>query len=104
MEQIYFFYLEMALRKEDDLHIYAFKNVSHIPASKLIEIFNINLIKDPHILEGYFLTKTNYRKHKKYISEKIGPINLDVFEYSLQQYVAKDFEWVRKLYKESMME
>jgi hypothetical protein len=94
----------MALKKEDDLNIYAFENVSHIPTKKLIEIFNINLNQDPYLLEGYFLTKTMYRKHKKFIDENIGQINLDVFEYCLRQYAADDFKSVRKLYKQNLME
>lgn len=103
-KKYYFFELEIALRKEDDLNIYAFENVSHIPTSKLIEIFNINLDKDPDLAEGYVLTKAIYKKHKKYIEENIGQINLDVFEYCLRQYVTEDFKTVRKLYKESLME
>lgn len=100
----YFFYLEIALKKEDDLNIYAYENISHIPTNKLVEIFKINLKKDPQILEGYFLTKTNYQKHKKYIKENIGQINLDIFEYTLQQYATEDFLEVRKKYKENLME
>ncbi len=103
-KKYYFFNLEIALRKEDDLNIYAYENVSHIPTSKLIEIFNISLDKDPYLLEGYFLTKTNYRKHKKYIEKYIGQINLDVFEYCLRQYATDNFEEIRKLYKEDLME
>jgi hypothetical protein len=64
-KRYYFFNIEIALRKADDLNIYAYENVSHIPTSKLIEIFNINTEKDPYLLEGYFLTKTNYKKYKK---------------------------------------
>ena len=60
--------------------------------------------EDPYILEGYFLTKTSYKKHKKYIAENIGQMNLDVFEYCLRQYIADDFKEVRKLYKETLME
>jgi hypothetical protein len=56
----YFFYLELALKGIDDLRIYASENISHIPTKKLIEIFNINLKKDPHISKGYMLTKTSY--------------------------------------------
>lgn len=100
----YFFYLEIALRKPGDLNIYAFENVSHISTAKLIEIFNINLEKDPQLLEGYFLTKTTFRRYKKYFDENIGLINLDVFEYCLRQYVTDDIKDVRKLYKESLME
>jgi hypothetical protein len=103
-KRYYFFNIEIALRKVDDLNIYAYENVSHIPTSRLIEIFNINLEKDPYLLEGYFLTKANYKKHKKYISENIGQINLDVFEYCLRQYVSSDFNETRKLYKEDLME
>jgi hypothetical protein len=103
-KRYYFFNLEIALRKKDDFHIYAFENVSHIPTSKLIAIFNINLEKDPYILEGYFLTKTNYKKYKKYIEQNIGQINLDIFEYCLRQYVSEDFKEIRKLYKEALME
>jgi hypothetical protein len=104
IKNYYFFYLEMALRKKDDLHIYAFINVSHVPTKKLIEIFKIDLKKDPDIIQGYFLTKTSFKKHKKYITETIGAINLDVFEYCLQQYAASDFKQIRSMYKESLME
>ena len=100
----YFFYLEIALRKKNDSHIYAFENVSHVPTKKLIEIFNIDQKKDPYLLEGYFLTKTIYKKHKKYIFENIGQINLDIFEYCLRQYVSYDFKEIRKFYKEKLME
>ena len=58
------FYLEIALKEADDLNIYGFENLSHIPTKKLIKIFNINLEKDPYILEGYFLTKTSYKSTK----------------------------------------
>ena len=74
----YFFYLEIAIRKSRHLNIYAFENVSHIPTTKLIEIFKIKLEKDPQLPEGYFLTKTSYRKYKKYFDENLGQINLDV--------------------------
>lgn len=100
----YFFYLEMALKDPADLNIYAFINVSHIPAKNLIEIFNINLDKDPNLLEGYFLKKTHYRKHKKYIDKNVGVLNLDVFEYCLRQYGADDFKSIREMYKEDIME
>jgi hypothetical protein len=103
-KQYYFFTLEISLRKTDDLNIYAYENVSHIPTRKLIEIFDIDLETDPYILEGYFLNNENYVKHKKYISENIGQINLDVFEYCLRQYITNEFGEIRKLYKESLME
>ena len=102
--QYYFFYLEMALKDKDDLKIYAQVNISHIPTAKLIEIFNINLKKDPHILNGYTLTKTSHRKHKKYILQEIGQMNLDLFEYSLMQYASSDIKSIRNLYKEDFME
>ncbi len=100
----FFFYVEIALQKEDDYNIYAYENVSHIPTRKLIDIFDINLEKDPHLLEGYFLTKESYSKHIDYINENIGQINLDVFEYCLRQYATDSFDEVRKLYKENMIE
>ena len=100
----YFFYLEMALKDESDSSVYAFINVSHIPTSKLIEIFKINLTKDPQILEGYFLKPTYYKKHKKYIAKEIGQINLKLFEYTLLQYVSHEKEEIRKLYKLKLME
>ena len=103
-KKYYFFYLEIALCASDDAHIYAFENVSHVPTKKLIEIFGINLNKDPNLLEGYFLTKTNHKKHKKYITENIGPLNMNLFEYCLRLYSADDIQEVRKLYKEDFME
>jgi len=104
MPKYYFFYLEIALKDDDDLHVYAFENISHISTQKLIEIFKINLAKDPFILDGYFLTKTNYRKHKKYIDSNMPKINLDKFEYTLRQYVSEEKEEIRKLYKLKLME
>lgn len=103
-KQYYFFYLEIALRNAEDVNIYAFENLSHIPTEKLIEIFKIDVIKDPNLVEGYFLTKTNYRKHKKYIKQNFVTLNLDVFEYCLRQYISYDFKEIRKMYKERLME
>jgi len=104
MKRYYFFNLEIALRKDDDPNVYAYENISHIPTIKLIEVFDIDISKDPHLLEGYFLTKSNYEKHKAFIKKNIGQINLDVFEYCLRHYVTDDFKEVRKLYKEDLME
>lgn len=104
MRSKYFFYLEIALRNPGDANIYAFENISHIPTKKLADIFNIDLIKDPLISGGYFLSKTNYRKHKKYIHDNMLKINLEVFEYCLRLYAADDYKEIRKLYKEDFME
>ncbi|MDP4264021.1 MAG: hypothetical protein Q8941_15945 [Bacteroidota bacterium] len=103
-KKYYFFYLELALRKSNDSNIYGYENVSHISTKKLIEIFNINLDKDPYLSEGYFLTKTKYKKYKKFISANIGQLNLDIFEYSLRLYATDDVKEIRKLYKEDLME
>ncbi len=100
----YFFYLEMASTDPEDLNVYAFTNLSHVPTLKLVEIFKIDLKKDPYILEGYFLTKTQYRKHKKYIEKEFGAINLDKFEYALRQYAGYDKIEIRKMYKLDLME
>lgn len=100
----YFFQLELALRDPKDMHIYAYENLSHIPTKKLVEIFKIDLKKDPNILEGYFLTKSAYRKHKKYLDKELVPLNFDVFEYCLRQYVSDNYSSIRKLYKKSLME
>lgn len=103
-KKYYFFYLEIALKDPSYPYVYSFENVSHIPTAKLIEIFKINLKKDPYILEGYFLRKSYYKKHKKYIDANVCAINLNVFEYCLRQYSASDYNDIRKLYKESLME
>jgi hypothetical protein len=100
----YFFYLELALKDPDDSHIYAFENLSHIPTSKLVEIFDIDLQKDPHIREGYFLTKTNFQKHKEYIKKHFGAINLDKFEYCLRLYCSDDLNAIQELYKVNYLE
>ena len=100
----YFFYLEIALRDPKYKFVYAFENLSHIPTEKLIEIFGIDLKKDPQILEGYFLTKTAYKKHKKYLVKNLPSLELDVFEYCLRLYTSNDASSVRKLYKKSLME
>src|ERR1700749_3467880 len=99
-----FFYLEIALKDEKDLNVYGYANVSHFPTNLLIEIFNINLKKDPNIVEGYMLTKTRYKKYKKYFKGHLHSMNLDVFEYSLRQYATDDYNQVRRLYKEDLME
>jgi hypothetical protein len=100
----YFFYLEVALRRDNKPYVYAFNNVSHVPTGKLVEIFKIDLAKDPHVLKGYLLKKSYYKRHKKFIDQHIGTIDLDVFEYCLRHYVSDDFNEIRKLYKESLME
>ena len=100
----YFFYLEIALKNPKHKYIYAFENLSHIPTKKLVEIFQIDLKKDPAIIEGYPLTKTAYKKHKKYINEYFPSLEFEVFEYCLRCYVADDSSSVRKLYKKSLME
>ncbi len=100
----YFFYLEIALKKKEDLNVYAFENISHIPTNKLIEIFNIKLEKDPYLLEGYLLTKTMYRKHKEYLGQHIGALNLDVFVYCLRLYAGDSYKVIRKLYKKNLLE
>ena len=94
----------MALKDPNDLRIYGFKNISHVPTKKLVEIFNINLRKDPHIMEAYFLTKSRYRKFKKYIDENFGAINLDLFEYSLSNYVGYNKKSIQRKHKLSLME
>ncbi|HSC55088.1 MAG TPA: hypothetical protein VLC98_15760 [Phnomibacter sp.] len=104
MAKYIFFYLEIALRDEEGLNVYAFENISHIPTQQLVDIFKINLDKDPNILDGYFLTKSNYRKYKKYIDANMPTINLDKFEYTLRQYASDKDEEVRKLYKLKLME
>lgn len=100
----YFFKLEMALKDESDSKIYAFINVSHIPTHKLVEIFKIDLAKDPQVLEGYFLKPTYFKKHKEYITKEIGQINLKLFEYCLRQYASDNKKSIRKLYKLKTME
>jgi hypothetical protein len=100
----YFYYLEIALKDPKDSNIYGFENLSHIPASKLIDIFGIDLKVDPNISEGYFLTEAMFEKHKDFISKNFGVINLNVFEYCLRLYGSDDPTAIRKLYKESILE
>lgn len=100
----YFFELEMSLKSKADREIYANINISHIPTQKLIEIFKIDTNKDPLLLNGYVLTKAMFAKHKKYILENIGFINLDMFQYALLQSVSNDDRQIRQYYKESLME
>ena len=104
MGEYVFFYLEIALKDKTDLNICAFENVSHIPTAKLIEIFGIDLKEDPNIIDGYFLTPSLYKKHKKCIDANLPKVNLKVFEYCLRQYGDKDYSSIRKLYKETLME
>jgi len=99
----FIFYLEIALADPKDSKVYAFENISHVPTSKLIEIFEIDLNIDPHISEGYFLTKDRYQQHKSYLDKEIGALNFDVFEYSLRLY-ATDNIGIRRLYKENPLE
>lgn len=102
--KFYFFYLEIALRDPKHKFIYAYENVSQIPTAKLVEIFKIDLKKDPNILDGYFLTQAAYKKHKKYLDRELPSLNFKVFEYCLRLYSSEDFSSIRKMYKESLME
>jgi hypothetical protein len=97
------FYLELALNREDDTNIYAFENVSHIPTNKLIEIFEIDLKKDPELIEGYFLSRESYLKHKTFIDDNLPKINFNLFEYCLRRYsIAEDK--MQTLFKKSLFE
>jgi hypothetical protein len=100
----YFFYLEIALRNPRYKYIFAFENLSHIPTKKLIEIFNIDIGKDPGIIDGYFLTKLAYKKHKKYLDQNLPSLNFNIFEYCLRLYEADDISSIRRMYKKSLME
>jgi len=102
--KFYFFYLEIALKDPKDENIYAFENVSHIPTEKLVEIFQIDLNKDPFISQGYFLSKKNFKKHQEYLQKQIGSFNLDIFEYCLRLYASDDPAEIRKMYKENYLE
>jgi hypothetical protein len=102
--KFYFYYLEIALKDPKDQNIYAFENLSHIPANKLVETFDIDLEADPYISDGYFLTEKMFAKHTDFILENFGTLNLDVFEYCLRLYASDDPADIRKLYKESMLE
>jgi hypothetical protein len=82
--------LEIALKNESDPHVYAYENVSHIPTSKLIEIFNINQKKDPYLVQPYMLTKNMYKKHRKYIEDNFVPMNMKmrlVLQLSLENMI-----------------
>lgn len=93
----------MAIKGDKNTRIYAFENVSHIPTSELVRIFEIDLNKDPNILEGYFLTDRIYKKNRSDLEKLINPINLNKFEYCLRQYgCSKDY--IRKMYKKKLME
>jgi hypothetical protein len=100
----YIFHLEIALRNPRYKNIYAFENISHIPTKKLIEIFNIDIHKDPGIVEGYFLTKAAHKKHKAYLDQNLPSLNFNIFEYCLRQYSADDISSIRRMYKQSLME
>jgi hypothetical protein len=102
--KFYFYYLEIALKDPKDQNIYAFENLSHIPANKLVETFDIDLEADPYISDGYFLTEKRFAKHTDFILKNFGTLNLDVFEYCLRLYASDDPADIRKLYKESMLE
>ena len=99
----YIFYLEIALADPSDSNIYAFENLSHIPTSKLIQIFGIDLKEDPNIAQGYFLTKDIYTEHEEFLDKEFGSLNFDVFEYCLRLYSTDD-KGIRLLYKESLLE
>jgi hypothetical protein len=100
----YIFYLEMSLRDEKDSKIYAFVNVSHISTSKLIQIFEINIEKDPHLTEGYFLTKKQYNKYKDFLNQEVGSFNLQIFEYCLRLYTTSKENTIKSMYKEKLFD
>ena len=92
-KRFYFFLLEIVLKQENDTTIYAHENISHVLASKLIENFDIDLERDPHILDGYFLTEENYLKHIEYITKNIITINLEILniDYKGRINLVRDF-------------
>lgn len=100
----YFFQLEVALKDPQYPYVYAFWNVSHVPTKKLIELFKIDLEKDPYLMEGYFLTKSIYKKNKAYFDSHFGILDLNIFEYTLRLYVQEGYSGIRKMYKKNIME
>ncbi len=99
-----FFFLQIGLKKDKTFKVYAVENISHVPAKKLIEIFKIDLERDPLLLESYRLKRKQYKKFKKYFTKNIGLVNLNVFKYRLRQYGTDDFREIRKLYKTDILE
>ena len=99
----FIYYLEIAHTDPKDTHVYAFENVSHIPASKLIEIFNIDLATDPNISQGYLLTNEMYEIHKAFLDKEVGSLNFKLFEYTLRLY-GTDEAGIREMYKEHPLE
>jgi hypothetical protein len=100
----FIFYLELSLRDEEDSKIYAFVNVSHILTSKLIQIFDINIEKDPHLTEGYFLSEEKYDRYKDFLNQEVGSFNLQVFEYCLRLYTTSKENTIQSMYKQELFD
>jgi|LakMenEpi03Aug12_release.lakeMendotaPanAssembly.Ray.scaffolds.fasta_scaffold3099236_1 hypothetical protein len=98
----YIFYLEMSLKNIKDSKIYAFVNVSHIETSKLIEIFEINIDKDPYLDEGYFLSQSQFTRYKDFLNQEVGSFNFKIFEYCLRLYSTSKEDEIKKMYKDEL--
>jgi hypothetical protein len=76
--------LEVSLPNAD--YVFGYIDISHIPYSKLEELFQDQIKEEQFLFEdrSYFITENVYKKHKEYLDYEI-PFKFDfsIFEYSV---------------------
>jgi len=93
--------LEVALKNSE--YVFGFINISHIPYSKLDELFRDQVNHESFLFDdsmSYFIEETLYNKHKEFFDKEI-PFTFDfnLFEYSVSlSSVKKD----KKYYHEDL--
>lgn len=77
--------LEVALKKAD--YVFGFINISHIPYSKLYELFKSQVTNERFLFDdslGYIIDQDLYNEHKEFFDKEI-PFTFDfnLFQYSV---------------------
>jgi len=84
-QQKFFYQVDLELWSKKTESIFTFVNISHIPYSRLQEIFQSQVINERYLFDevsGYKIDKALFDEHKNYLNENIlCDFDFDLFDY-----------------------
>lgn len=83
--QKFFYQVDLELWSKENERVCTFVNISHIPYSKLQEIFQSQITNERYLFDdvsGYKIDKALFDKHKQYLTDNI----LCDFDFKLFEY------------------
>jgi hypothetical protein len=85
-EKKYYYKVDLEVARHKSKYVFGFIDISHIPYSKLYELFKDQITDERFLFEkyNYFITPELYKQHKEYLDKNI-PFSFDfkLFEYSV---------------------